>query len=92
MTAEHDIARGERARLILAEPLFIEAFEALERELTDAWANSPARDVDGRETLWLSLKLTKQVRQHLISVMETGKLAEIQLERMSRPGLRSVTG
>lgn len=92
MTAEQDIARGERARLLLAEPLFIEAFETLEQELTDAWANSPARDADGRETLWLSLKLTRQIRQHVISVMETGKMAEMQLERLSRPGLRSVIG
>lgn len=89
MSAEDDMIRAERARLLLAEPLLIEAFETISQELTQAWQNSPARDVDGRETLWLSLKLLTQVQQHLISVMESGKMAQVEL---ARRGPRLVNG
>ena len=76
-----DLIRGEQARLLLADPLLAEAFDTIGNELRHAWETSPARDVDGRETLWLSLKLLGQVRQHLISVVETGQMAQHDLSR-----------
>jgi hypothetical protein len=73
--------RGERARLLLADELYNEAFDTLKQELMTAWQDSPARDASGRETLWLSVKLLGQLRQHIQSVMETGALANLDLSR-----------
>lgn len=78
---EQDVQRGERARLLLADPILTEAFDTIHQGFLDAWQTSPARDVDGRETLWLSLKLLGQVKQHLISVAESGQMAAIDLSR-----------
>jgi len=81
MTPEEEIERGEQAALLLSHPLLVEARTKIKTELMDAWQTSPARDVEGRETLWLSLKLLEQVMGHLESVVETGQLAAHDLSR-----------
>lgn len=78
---EDEVGRGERARLLLTDPLLAEAFDKLDTEFQNAWRDSPARDVEGRETLWLTLRLLSQVKAHLSSVVETGQLAAIDLSR-----------
>lgn len=79
MTRDEEIARAHQAERLLNDPLFQEAFAVVEAEYLDGWRNSPARDTEGRERLWLMLKLLGKVRGHLQTVMETGKLAEKQL-------------
>lgn len=76
---EHEIQRGERAALLLQDELIVGAFETIEKELTEQWQNSPVRDVEGREKLWLSLKLLQKVHGHLTSVVETGQIAKLTL-------------
>jgi hypothetical protein len=76
---EYEIARGERALQVLREPLLQEAVIEIERELTEQWQNSPVRDVEGREKLYLTLLCLKKVQRHLESVVETGKVAQATL-------------
>lgn len=78
------LAEQERARQAqeLAEhPLFKEALATYRERLMTQWAESPARDTEGREKLWLMLKTAEAVERHLVELMETGKLASIQLEQ-----------
>ena len=82
---ETDSARADHASRLLNDELLNEAFETLHARFNEAWISSPSRDVEGREVLWLSQKLLTQIRAHLISVLETGQMAEIE---MSRRGLR----
>lgn len=82
---EHEASRGEHAARLLSDPLLNEAFDALHERLHESWITSPARDVEGREVLWLSQKLLTQVKAHLFSLVETGQMANIEL---SRRGLR----
>lgn len=77
--AETEIRRGEHAAQLLNDELLTEAFAFIEQELTQQWQNSPARDHEGREKLWLSLKLLQKVHGHLVSVLETGKFARATL-------------
>ena len=86
MDLENEMMRAEEAAQLVNHPLFVESFEKLNKELYDAWIQSPSKDVAGRESLWLSMKLLNQTRQHLVSMIETGKMAEVQL---SRSGLSS---
>ena len=82
---EADILRGERARQLLEEPLIVEAFDLIEREYTQAWQDSPARDAEARELLYLSLKNIRKVKAHLTHVMEAGTLAKATLaQRVGR--------
>jgi hypothetical protein len=79
---EEEIRRSEEAAGILNHPIFKEAFDTLDAELRDAWISSPSKDVDGRESLWLCLKLLGKVRAHMTSLIETGQMAQVQLERL----------
>lgn len=74
--------RGHRAKRILEDDLWLEAWATIETKLMSGWRNSPARDVEGREALWMALQLAEQVRTLLESHMRTGQMAEMQLEKM----------
>lgn len=76
---EYEILRGQDAEQLLAHPLLVEAFELIEKELTDQWQNSPARDQAGREKLWLTLRLLKRLQVQIRSVVETGQFAKATL-------------
>lgn len=70
-----EISRGQRAQAILEDPLVGEAFAALERECLAEWRAAPARDVEGRERLWLMLKMAERFKAHFTSLIDSGKLA-----------------
>lgn len=76
--------RGNRAKRILEDDLWLEAWAAIEANLLSGWRNSPARDAEGREALWMALKLAEQVRTLFESHMRTGQMAEMQLEKHGR--------
>lgn len=78
---DEEISRAEQAAMILNHPIYVEAFEKLEKEVLDAWISSPSRDAEGRESLWLSLKLLRQTRAHMESLVTTGRMADVQLSR-----------
>lgn len=78
------IERAIRAGEVLEHPLFIEAIETLKQELTQQWEQSPARDVEGREKLYLMLKLTDKVKANLQSIVETGKFAQMEQTRLQK--------
>jgi hypothetical protein len=71
--------RGRRAQELLDDDLLKEAFNTLKEQLKNQWADSPVRDTEGREKLWLMLKLLESVEGHLSTVVTTGKMASIQL-------------
>ena len=60
--AEGEIARGLRARAILDDPLVVAALAAIEQGCVEEWRRTPARDVEGRERLWLMLQLAERFR------------------------------
>ena len=88
MDAEHEIIRGRDAQALIQHPLLVEAFEAVESEVMELWKLSPERDRDGREKLWLSLKLLQKVRSQLESVIQTGQVAEVTLAQRLGQRLR----
>ena len=75
--------REARAKSLLSDELFNEAFYTLEKDITDAWNHTGIHDTEARENLWLSLRLLERIRLHLTSIVETGekakKLEEYQL-------------
>ena len=71
-----DEERLVRARGLLNNELFVEAFDTLEQNIKDTWLNTSVRDSEAREHLWLSLRLLGQIRLHLTSILETGEMAK----------------
>jgi hypothetical protein len=81
MDINEAISRGSRAKEVLDNEEFQAAFEQLEKEIYTQWTESPARDVEGREKLFLMLGLSKKLKQIIQTTLETGKLAELNLQR-----------
>jgi len=79
-TLDQRLAHGDRAKEALENEAFTSAFEAIEKEVIDQWTNSPARDAQGREKLWIYLMMLRKVKAHLTSTMETGRLARLELD------------
>jgi hypothetical protein len=79
-TLEERIYEGNRAKECLENEAFNWAFEGIEQELTNAWRTSPARDEAGREKIYLTLQLLTKLKAALNGSLETGKLAELDLQ------------
>jgi hypothetical protein len=77
------IARGARAEALLKNELLQEAFVVLERDYIEAWKISPARDADGRERLWQAVNIVGKVRDHIVKVINDGKLSQRHLNDLS---------
>jgi len=70
------VDRENRARNLLNDPLYNEAFDTLAEELHNTWYNSSVTEVESREQAWLSLRLLERLRLHLTSIVETGEMAK----------------
>lgn len=70
--------RGERAKALMRDPLFTEAFDVLEEKYIGQWKDSSS-SLDERETLFQMYQALMVVRGHLIEVIETGDLAKLEL-------------
>ena len=80
MTPEERLHNGSRAKEILENEQFQAAFDSIEKEVIEQWTNSPARDSIGREKCWEYLMLLRKVKMHLTTTLETGKLAQLELQ------------
>ena len=79
----HDaIVRGSQAAALLTSELLKESLATLERDYTEAWKTTPARDTDARERLWQAVNVVGKVRDHLVIVLNDGKLAQRQVDEM----------
>ena len=72
--------RGEKAALLLRDPLIEEAFRVLGETYVAGWSNSDPSDVDQREQCYQMLKSLEAFRRHLESVVQTGKMASQQID------------
>ena len=67
-------AREAHAKRILQDALFIESFQAVEKEILDLWKTTGSNDVDQREAFWLALRLLERLKGHITSVVQTGEM------------------
>ena len=81
MDKEKEIQRGQQAKRILEDPIFVEALQKVSQELDQEWINSPIRDTEGREKIYMMKKMLNVLHVQLKSVMETGKLATKQINQ-----------
>ena len=63
--------REAKAKSLLSDELFNEAFDTLSKDIMDAWDHTGIHDTEARENLWLSLRLLERIRLHLTSIIET---------------------
>ena len=76
-----ELSRSSQAKQILENNLFKEAIESLKKIYSEALLEKTgAKESDTREKLWIAYNVVGKDEQHLQSILETGKLAEKQLE------------
>ena len=81
---EKQIQQGQRAKQLLDDPLLKEAFEYLSEQYKSEIFNTSYNDHDQRQVLWMAYNMLDKIKGHLVSVMETGKLASSELENLTR--------
>lgn len=73
--------KGREAEQLIEHPVYKEAFANVRAGIINAWAEAPLRDKEGAHELKLMLKLLTDVEMNIKRVVDTGKMATIQLER-----------
>lgn len=84
MTKDEQIARGQRARLLLEDALLVEILDGLESTYIEAWERSAETETAYREKLWGLHKLTKELRVQLNIIAQGAKVAQAQLEKLKK--------
>tara|TARA_R100000656_G_scaffold82764_1_gene60495 strand:- start:1517 stop:1765 length:249 start_codon:yes stop_codon:yes gene_type:complete len=78
---EKEKQRGLRAKQLLEDEIFVEAKNIIKTSLYQEWLNTPIRDSEGREKIFLMSKMFDTLLVQLQSVLETGKLATKQIDK-----------
>ena len=71
--------RAHQAKHLLENTLYLEAKSIVLNNLTEAWQGTSVAQADDRERIYHMLVAARSVFDHIDGVMQTGKLAQIQL-------------
>lgn len=85
---EITINRASRAQQLLENELLQEAFQSLEQSYTQAWRSTLIEDVPGREKLFLAINIVGKVKDHLVKVANSGKIAAAELREIAETAER----
>lgn len=83
-------ARGKRAELLLGDDLLQGAFAYLENEYITKWRTTHQADQQAREKLFLAVNVIGKVKEHLSEALMNGKVAERNLEDLTRDKKRGI--
>ena len=81
---ETQIRQGKRAQVLLNDPLLKQAFEDLLETYRQEIFNTNFADDEKRRSLWMAFNMLEKIRGHLQSIMESGKLAQKDLELLNK--------
>jgi len=84
LTPEEEIRRAGRAKEVLGNEIFKEAFQTIEDSLLAGIRASAFTDEKLREKLSQRYAALHDIRFALVSVMETGEMAQEQMSLMQR--------
>ena len=69
--------REHRAKALVVNPLFQEAFDVLKEDLMNRWNHSGSTDLEARESIWLAMRLLDKIYGHITSIIETEHMNKI---------------
>ena len=73
--------REQRAKNLLDNPLFKEAFEVLRQDLMDRWTASGSSELEARESILLAMRLLDKLHNHVSSIVETGHMNKVMSQQ-----------
>ena len=81
---ETQVREGKRAQVLLNDPLLKQAFEDLLGTYKQEIFNTSFTDDDKRRSLWMAYNMLDKIKGHLQTIMESGKLAQKDLELLNK--------
>ena len=81
---ETQIRQAKRAEVLLNDPLLKQAFEDLLETYRQEIFNTNFADDEKRRSLWMAFNMLEKIRGHLQTIMESGKLAQQDLELLNK--------
>ena len=76
-----ELRRAELAKAIVENPLWSELWAQLDERLMSGWKSSVTGQSDVREMIYLQMRAAESVRAEMESILMTGTMARLQLER-----------
>ncbi len=77
---QDEVSQANKAKELFDNPLLKESFEKLKNLYATSLFNTGAKETETREKLWLAYNVVGKVEQNLLEMIDTGKLANKQLE------------
>ena len=81
---ETQLRQAKRAEVLLNDPLLKQAFEDLLETYRQEIFNTNFADDEKRRSLWMAYNMLDKIRGHLQTIMESGKLAQKDLELLNK--------
>ena len=85
MTNEDQVNKGRKAKQLLEDETLNAAIAKLEGDQLWAFRSSKPEESAKRETAWCMLQAIDGLRQELVKVMDTGKIAQNAISRLQKP-------
>lgn len=92
MTEKEEIIRGHAAEQMINDPLFKGAISAIRDGIVAKIADSAMGDEKTHNRLAIALQVVNQIERQLISHIQTGKMAAIQVNSGVVQKMRNVVG
>ena len=73
--------REHRAKALVDNPLFQEAFDVLRKDLMDRWEASGSTELEARESIWLAMRLLDKLHGHIKSIVETEHMNKVMSQQ-----------
>ena len=80
MNLHEDMQKARQAKELIENEQFKAAFNSIRAGIITKWQSCPVRDHEGQHELKLMDKLLSEIEGYFKSIIETGKMAEIQLD------------
>ena len=81
---QKEVSQANKAKQLFENPLLKESFDKLKKLYADSLFNTGAKETETREKLWLAYNVVGKVEQNLLEMIDTGKLANKQLEDLRK--------
>ena len=75
-----DVERGRRAKVLLEDPVLTDTFVYLKQSYVDKWMACKTPEL--RESAWYLVKSLEQIHDHLVTVLNDGRLADRQIDEL----------
>jgi len=79
-----DIELGDKARSVVENETFKEAFKSTRSVYTQAFINTAEDESAKRERAYMAIRMLDEVESQLINMMDKGKLAKQHLDKINR--------